>query len=316
MEEQSAQPISSNLQETITPIRIPLIERYGISPVLFGFLILIVVFILYQFIGGVITYFFFGLRPTTDTIVGFRIVTGFGQIVFLLVPTLLLVRFATLTPSQYLRLAAPNPRTLIPPLIGIFSLQQMLQIYLYFQENIPLPESVRSYVDKFKTMIEEVYKLLVSSHSIPELITVIFVIALIPAIAEELLFRGLVQRSFEKGLTMTKGMILTGIIFGAYHLNPFTFIPLVILGIYLGFLTLRSNSVWVSVSAHFYNNSFACIAAYLQLDEDFIVTGKSSEMSIGILLFTFVVFGILFYLSTYYFLQVTEPPQHPTNLQS
>ncbi|HZY10942.1 MAG TPA: CPBP family intramembrane glutamic endopeptidase, partial [Bacteroidota bacterium] len=220
MEEQPALLNSSSPQATITPIRIPLIERYGISSVLFGFLILIVVFILYQFIGGIITYIFFGLRPTSDTIDGFRIVTGLGQVMFLLIPTLLLVRFATLTPAQYLRLTAPDPRTLIPPLVGIFSLQQMLQIYLYFQEKIPLPETVRNMVDKFKEMIEEVYRLLVSSHSIPELIMVIFVIAFIPAIAEELLFRGLVQRSFEKGLTATKGMILTGIIFGVYHLNP------------------------------------------------------------------------------------------------
>ena len=141
------------------------------------------------------------------------------------------------------------------------------------------------------------------------LLLVILVIALIPAIVEEVLFRGLVQRSFEIGLGRLRGVLLTGIIFGAYHLNPFSLIPLIALGVYLGFLAMRANSLWVSIAAHFYNNAAACIAIFLQQDDDAIVTGNPNQMSLAMLLGTFWFFGVIFLLSTYYFVHITKPKQ-------
>lgn len=283
------------------------LEKHGISPLLFGILVLIAVFFSYQLIGGLIAYVLVGATPTAQNVTGFRITTGISQIVFLLVPTLLLVRLATFTPMDYLRIRRPDVRALLLPVVGIFSLQQMLQIYLIFQEKIPVPEQVQSALQSYKHLIEEAYGMLVGTNSVSELLFVIFVIALIPAVVEEVLFRGLVQRSFENALGSTRGLLLTGVIFGAYHLNPFSLVPLVALGIYLGFLAMRANSLWVSMAAHFYNNAMACVAIYLQQDDDAIVTGNPHEMSLGLLLGTFWFFGVLFLLSTYYFVHVTRP---------
>jgi len=285
-------------------------ERYGISPTLFAGLSLFVVFVLYQILGGLITLLLFGFKTTAENVPGYRIVTGGSQIIFLLIPTLLLVRLSTASPSVFLRLKPPGIGALIAPLLGIFSLQQMLQIYLEFQDKFPLPEEMKSKIQEFRDMIEEVYRLLVSSNSVPELLWVIFLIALIPAVSEELLFRGLVQRNLENAMGRTRGVIITGIIFGLYHLNPFSFVPLAALGIYLGFLAVRSGSIWVSVMAHFANNLFASIALYLNLKEDYVVAGNAGEMSLMGLLATFWFFGVVFLLSTYYFLKVTatHPP--------
>src|SRR5208283_2979510 len=155
-----------------------------------------------------------------------------------------------------------NVKTFFIPLVGIFSLQIMLQIYLVFQERIPLPPELEHQLEEFKQLMDEAYKLLVNSNSIPELFWVIFVIALIPAIAEELLFRGLVQRSFEKSMSPMRAAIATGIIFAGYHLNPSSFVPLAVIGIYLGFLAMRADSLWVSMATHFYNNALATIVFY------------------------------------------------------
>ena len=309
IEEQIPQPDSIEVQAISPPPRIPLVERFGISPVLFAFLSLIFIFILYQLIGGIITLLIFGMQPTSNNIFGYRLATGLGQILFILIPTLILVRFVSFTPREYFRLKLPTFQTVIVPLIGIFSLQQVLQIYLIFQEKIPLPENIQSMLEKFKTMFEELYKQLVATNSVPELLWVILIIALIPAVAEEFMFRGLIQRSLEKGLNPVRGVILTGIIFGAYHLNPFSFIPLVIIGIYLGFLTMRSGSIWVSVVTHFFNNLFACLALYLNLKDDYIVVGNANDMSVGSLVITFWFFGVTFILTTYYFLRITKPVQ-------
>ncbi|HMD13438.1 MAG TPA: hypothetical protein VKI62_02295, partial [Bacteroidota bacterium] len=142
-----------------------LLERYGISPILFAALSLVIVFILYQIVGGVITFLIFGIKPTAENIFGYRLSTGIGQILFLLVPTLILVRFISLKPKEFFRLRIPDVKTLFVPIVGIFSLQVVLQIYLVFQERIPLPPDLEQQLDEFKQLMDEAYKLLVSSNS-------------------------------------------------------------------------------------------------------------------------------------------------------
>lgn len=283
------------------------LERHNISPVLFAFISLILIFFLYQGIGGVVTVLLVGTRLTPEYVNGLRTTTLLGQLLFILLPTLLLTRLATNNVSSFLRLRLPKPLTLFIPLVGIFSLQQVLQVFLIYQEKIPLPEDFQHFLDPLKQLIEETYKLLVGSTSLPELLFVLLVIAFVPAIAEELLFRGMIQRSFEKGLGSRRGLLLTAVIFALYHLNPFSFIPLIFLGIYLGFLTMRTDSILVSMAAHFYNNAIACIAIYAGKGDDYLVTGNPEQLSHGELMMTVMFFSVVFFLSTYYFIRVTKP---------
>lgn len=286
----------------------PFIERYGIHPVLFGFISLFVVFVAYEVIGGTVTYLLFGITPTSGNIAGYRILTGSAELLLLLLPALFLVRFATFSPREYMRVRTPAIGAVLVPIVGIFSLQQMLQVYLVFQERIPLPAEAQHFLDQFKEMFEEAYRVLVSSNSWGEFLVVTLIVGVIPALSEEFLFRGLVQRSLEKGLGPLPGMVLTGILFAVYHLNPFSFVPLVVLGIYLGFLAQRSGSIWVSVAAHFTNNAMACLAAFLHFDDETVIAGKIETLSSGWLLAVFWFFGIIFLLSTLYFVQITRPP--------
>lgn len=285
---------------------LPFIERHGISPVVFGFVSLAVIFFLYEIVGGLVTLLLFGIKPTTEHVTAFRVATGLGQLILILLPTLFLVRFVSFKPAQFLRLRFPGLKVLLFPVIGIFSLQQMLQIYLVFQEKIPVPHRLQPIIKQFKELIEEAYGTLVGSKSVPELLLVLVVVALIPAIAEEMMFRGLIQRCFEKGLTPLAGVVVTGIIFGAYHLNPFGFVPLAAIGVYLGFLAMRANSIWVSAAAHFLNNATASWAVYLHYDDNAILTGNPDSMTAGTLLLTFVVFTLVFLGSTYYFVRTTK----------
>lgn len=283
------------------------LERHRISLVLFAFISLIFIFFLYQGVGGIFSFFLFGVKLTSEHVGGFRISTLVGQLLLLLLPALLLTRLATRNPGSFLRLRMPRVREVIIPLVGIFSLQQMFQVYMVFQEKIPIPKSLQPKIEHLKQLIEETYKVLIGSSSIPELIFVILVIGLVPAVAEEILFRGLIQRSFEQGLGRARGLLLTALIFAIYHLNPFSFIPLIGLGLYLGFLVSRSNSIWVSVAAHFYNNCFACVAVYLGMNDNFVVTGSPEELSGISLLLTLLSFSLVFLISTYYFIFITRP---------
>ncbi|MBI1803544.1 MAG: CPBP family intramembrane metalloprotease [Ignavibacteriae bacterium] len=289
------------------PLQLSFIERYNIPPALFAILILFIVFVGYQLIGSVVVYFLYGLDPGPESVQGLRIVTALSQLLLILAPTLFFIRFITRKPKEFLRLHVPDIRLFVLPIAGIFSLQQMLQVYMVFQSRIPLPPEIQQFVEQMNELIEKFTKMLAGSSSVPELFWVIVVIALIPAVCEEFLFRGLTQRSFERHLHPLQAAILTGIIFGAYHLNPFTFVPLAVLGIYLGFLAMRAQSLWVSVAAHFYNNAYACVALYFHMDDDIVGAGNPEHLSVGTLLLTFWFFGVIFLVSTLYFMRITMP---------
>lgn len=282
------------------------LERHNISPVVFAFISLIILFTTYQIIGGAFAYLFFKGQINEQTVNGIRWLTVFSQIVFLLVPTILLTRLVSSTVRDYLRFKSTSLIQIILAMLGMFALGQMLQVYLTVQELIPIPENIQPLVDSIKKSIEQLYKQVAGASNIQELFFVLFVIAVVPAFAEEFLFRGLVQRSLERGLTPLKGVILTGIIFGVFHLNPFTFIPLAIIGIYLGFLVLKSNSLMVPIAAHFFNNAIAVFAIYLKYDDDAIITGKPSAMSPEILLLSFLFFALVFVIIMYYFIRASN----------
>ncbi len=294
----------------LPPSPLPLLERYALPPGTFVLLILLFLMfhmLFYQVAGGLITFLLFGLKPSGESVFGLRLVNGVGEIVFLLIPALLLVRLVTRTPGQFLAVRLPGVRPLLIPLVGIFSLEQMIQVYMTFQDRLQFPEPVQSEVDQLRKLIDDTLKLLVGSGSFHEFLWVVFVVSLIPAVAEELFFRGLIMRSFQRVLPPRWSVVLTGFVFAVYHLNPFSFVPLAALGIYLGFITMRAGSIWVSVWAHFCNNFIACLATYLNIGDDNVLVGHTGDMSTAALLLTFWFFGLIFILSTYYFIVITKP---------
>jgi membrane protease YdiL (CAAX protease family) len=284
-----------------------ILERFGISPTVFAVLTLVALFLFFQVVGGGISLLLFGLTPGPEHIPGLRLANALGQILFLFVPTLLLVRLATRSPRLYFRMHAPKALQVLLALLGILSLQQVLQVYLEFQSRIPLPGALERALNEYRALVEELLKGLVSADSVPELLWVIVVIALVPAVVEEFLFRGLVQSSLEADSTPLKGAIVTGVIFGAFHLNPSSFVPLALLGVFLGVLAYRSNSLWVPIAAHFMNNATACVASYFHVDDSAVVTGDPKAMSPAMLLGTLWLFGLLFLLVMVAFLRVTAP---------
>lgn len=92
----------------------------------------------------------------------------------------------------------------------------------------------------------------------------LFMIALLPALGEELIFRGVFQRIFQR--MFRSGHIavwLTAFFFSFLHFQFFGFVPRFILGLVFGYLFLWSRTLWIPVIAHFVNNAVPAILAYL-----------------------------------------------------
>ncbi len=276
-----------------------------ISPIAFVILSLALVFVLYQVGAGVVTILLLGQIATKETAVWMRIATAAGQILCILLPTILLARARYGHIVVPLRMHLPSPRDVITVCIAVVALQQVLQGYMIAQDAIPLPPQIQRYVDMFKRLIEETYRMLVTAQSPLEFAGVVATVALVPAIVEELLFRGLVQRDLEEVTSGMGAAVMAGVIFGFYHLNPFSIIPLVVLGVFFGFIVHRSKNITLAMTAHFLNNFIACCALYLNVGDNYLVLAPGGGASSKAVFFNTLACAVVFVASTYYFVRGT-----------
>jgi membrane protease YdiL (CAAX protease family) len=134
----------------------------------------------------------------------------------------------------------------------------------------------------------------------------IFHIGVVPAICEEIMYRGYVQRAFEKSWGIMAAILISGAIFGAYHLQISNFLPLATLGVFLAYVTYISDSLIPAMVAHFVNNGGQVIASNFypeMLDEQI-----SPEMEIPIFLISLSIVltsALLYYL---YSLRLKDKP--------
>ncbi|MBR9975380.1 MAG: CPBP family intramembrane metalloprotease [Bacteroidetes bacterium] len=285
-----------------------------LHPVGFAFLLVLVVFVSYQVLGGVITYLLFGLE-TSENIAGVRVVTVISQLLFLALPAVLLLRFMGWELREALRLRLPRLLPLLVTVVSVIALQFVVQAWVELQDYALrrwlLPDFLLPLLDTFEELLEELYGQLLAMHTPAEALTVWVVVALTPAFCEEVLFRGAVQWSFEKKMRLRWAFLLSGAIFSFFHLNPVTFIPLAMLGVYFSVITWRGNSLWYAVVAHATNNTIAVVALYIFQSENLLpVDAASGEPSLGVYAASGSIALTVFAVCVWYFwiLTATRPP--------
>ncbi len=294
-------------QEQAVFEKLSFVDRHNIHPLLFAFVSLIFIFLLYQIGGGVLMFLVTGAAAVTrENVWTMRWLTLIGQICFLLLPTLMFARLFATRFSQVFKFRLPGLRESIFAFIALFSLQRVFEAYMFFQEQIPLPQSLRDLIEPIKNLFQEITKILVHADSPAELFAVILVVAIVPAIVEELLFRGLIQKVFERLMSPIVSAILAGTIFGLYHLNPFEIVPLIGLGVFFGLLRYRSQSLLLPMFAHFLNNLMAVLALYYGLDDERLLSAAQTAIDMPGMLFELIGFAVLFFLSFVAYLRLTH----------
>lgn len=91
----------------------------------------------------------------------------------------------------------------------------------------------------------------------------LLIIALIPAVGEELTFRGVLQQGLSRRMNPHVAIILAAAIFSFIHFQFYGFLPRMFLGILLGYMFYVSGSLWTSILMHFVNNGTAVVLYYL-----------------------------------------------------
>lgn len=92
------------------------------------------------------------------------------------------------------------------------------------------------------------------------LLPIALLIGLAPAVCEELLFRGYLQPRLARLTWPGVGLVLASILFAAFHVDPVHVVLVFPIGLWLGFLSYRSGSIFPAILGHFVNNVLSVIA--------------------------------------------------------
>lgn len=168
--------------------------------------------------------------------------------------------------------------------------------------TLKLPASLQGVEVWMKSMeaeAEELTKLFLVMPNLGVLVFNLVLVAIIPAIGEELVFRGVLQKLFgEWTKNKVMGIWISAILFSAMHLQFYGFIPRMLLGALLGYSLLWTGSIWIPILGHFVNNAFAVLLTYLEqrgkISSSIETLGASSDTR-QVVLVSFVLVIILLF---------------------
>lgn len=150
-------------------------------------------------------------------------------------------------------------------------------------KQIPLPDRL-SYLRDTQGNADALIVSFFSENSNTHFFVLVLALAILPAIAEELFFRGVIQNMLQKsGMTAMAAIVVTGFSFSVMHLEFDNFVAIWMMGIVLGWLYYYSQNLWVSIIAHFLNN-FSMIALKFAFFNGVTTTDMSETTSPPILL--------------------------------
>ncbi|NQT78212.1 MAG: CPBP family intramembrane metalloprotease [Bacteroidetes bacterium] len=194
-----------------------------------------------------------------------QIVNTLGLFVF---PPLIFAYMVSRKPWQYLNLHR-NPAfvSTLTAIAAIVVILPFLHWVADINEMMLLPEwmsGIENWMKRSEEQAKELTDLFLGTSSIAGLMVNMLMIAILPAIGEELLFRAVLLRLFRE---LTKNVhlavIISAILFSALHMQFYGFLPRFILGLFLGYLFVWTRSIWVPILVHFFNNGIAVFAAWM-----------------------------------------------------
>ena len=175
---------------------------------------------------------------------------------------------------------------LITPFVGFL---------LEWNMQIPFPKWLLHFDVNAELILEAFLKM----NTFWDLLYTIIVIAVVPALGEELLFRGYLQQKIGKWLKNPQiSIVIASFLFSAIHLDLQAIIPRFVLGVLLGYLYYWSGSLWLPILAHFVNNAQAVILSYPLFKIDSGAYSVLSEVRVDpmLALFSFTSVILLLYV--------------------
>lgn len=201
-----------------------------------------------------------------------KLVQGLSTIGGFLLPAMLFPRAIQQWPSVFIRSGSfASPLSYLIALgIMLVSMPLVAQL-IQWNEAITFPAAwsdLEQQLMAAQQNAERMTRAFVSGNGNVALFTNLILVALLPAICEEFLFRGALMR-FVQFCFHKKHLAvwITAAVFSMVHGEFYGFIPRFVLGLFLGYIALYTNSIWPAVAAHFLNNGLALMILHFHWDE-------------------------------------------------
>lgn len=216
--------------------------------------------------------------------------------------------------NQYLssKSAIPASLFLLSALI-IVAVMPVNSWFIDLNANMNLPDFMSGFEQWAKDKedsLKELTEYLTKFESWPEMLDGLVIFALIPAIGEELVFRGILQKQLIRWFRNPHVAIwVAAIVFGAIHMQFYGMLPRTLLGALLGYLYWWSGNIWVPIIGHFMNNGFTVVLMYLVQQKKINYDIEATEaMPLQAIIFSMLAAVSLLYYLRQQFQAVPEKP--------
>ena len=194
-----------------------------------------------------------------------QLITSVG--IFILPPLILAGLFAEQTGKLLKVDRLPRLNTFILSFLILFFSLPLLNLVIEWNASLVLPDSLQAlevFIQQMEKDAEGLTKMFLHAENGWGLLVNVFIIAVIPAVGEELLFRGVFQNLLHRwSQNYHLAIWITALGFSLLHFQFYGFVPRMLLGALFGYLLVWSGSLWVPIFAHFVNNGSAVIISYL-----------------------------------------------------
>jgi membrane protease YdiL (CAAX protease family) len=167
-------------------------------------------------------------------------------------------------PQDYIKPSFSFPWGLILLILAImFISNPIIEFLSNINQKMVLPHWLK-WMRESEDTNQKLMDAMLQMKTIWNVIADVLVVGLLTAIVEEFMFRGVIQTIFVRWTKNIHVAIwVTAILFSAFHMEFFGFLPRLLLGVLFGYFVAWSGSIWTSVWAHFLNNGAAVVVTYL-----------------------------------------------------
>lgn len=264
---------------------------YAGKPALFQLLLLLVSLLLGAIFSSLIgTGIFFMLHGTAGNIMHYpgmmrmmQLISAIGTFLF---PALAVAWLCSPDPEAYLCIKRKtDTKILLLVLASMILMSPTITLTALLNKQMVLPSfmaPVEAWMQTQEALAEQLTNTLLAGDGLLTFLSNLVVMALMAGITEEFLFRGALQRIIGQWTANHHIVIWSAaILFSAFHLQFYGFLPRMLLGAYFGYLLYWSRNIWIPVFAHFANNAFAVIGmSDNRLKKNEFITGDISNANL------------------------------------
>ncbi|MBQ9426143.1 MAG: CPBP family intramembrane metalloprotease [Paludibacteraceae bacterium] len=279
------------------------------------------VWVLLMALGTTIAYFLWTILPDRNAVSSLKALQAMQVLFLFILPALAVAWLFQERPAQWLGLTTfPAPKVWLYTFLLMLVMVPGINLLSYWNQQLSLPACLSGVEEQMKLLEEKSAELLrqfMNTTTFAGFLVNLGLMALLPAIGEELTFRGVLLHTLAprtrnpepsnyrsrlaeirtQNRTPHLAIWVTAIIFSFVHFQFYGFVPRMLMGALLGYMLCWTGSLWIAMLMHFTNNAIVTILYFICLRGGYDTAtldaiGSGDTLWLGILSIIVTVVGI------------------------